>query len=109
MQTMAPPEDALTERFARLDERIIGVDRRLAETAKETNRRLQEVDRRITESKQDNGRRFKEVNRRIDENTDAVKELRGEMSSLRIAFQRSNYMQFAAMLGVIAAILAKGG
>ena len=56
MQTMAPPEDATAERFARLDERfdrtderIVDVDRRVDGTAKETDRRLKEVNRRITE------------------------------------------------------------
>ncbi len=29
MQTMAPPEDALKERFARIDERFDGINRRL--------------------------------------------------------------------------------
>ena len=54
MRTMAPPEDALTERLARLDERIVAVDRRVAETARETNRR-------ITEGKEETSHRFDRV------------------------------------------------
>ena len=73
MQTMAPPENALRERFARIDERL------------------------------------DEVNRRITEGRDETRALREEMTSLHATLQRGNYMQFATMLGVIAAILAKGG
>jgi uncharacterized membrane protein YccC len=56
MQTMAPPEDALTERLARLDERIVDVDRRVAGAAEDTNRQFKDVNR-----------QFDEVNRRITE------------------------------------------
>lgn len=61
MQTMAPPEDALTERFARLDERfdrtderILEVDRRITETSESTNRR-------ITEGREESNIRFDRV------------------------------------------------
>jgi hypothetical protein len=46
MQTMAPPEESLKERFVRIDEkfdrvdeRFVEVNRRITETAKETDRR----------------------------------------------------------------------
>lgn len=68
MPTMAPPEDALKERFARLDERfdrtderIADVDRRVAEAAKDTSRRFEEVNRRITEGKEESNHRFDRV------------------------------------------------
>jgi tRNA uridine 5-carbamoylmethylation protein Kti12 len=54
MQTMAPPENALTERLARLDERIVAVDKRITETAKGTNRR-------ITEGREETNHRFDRV------------------------------------------------
>lgn len=54
MQTMAPPENAMQERFARIDEHIVAVDKRVAETAKETNRR-------ITEGKEETKHRFDRV------------------------------------------------
>src|SRR5204863_8325088 len=51
MQTMAPPEDAATERSARLDERTAVIHRRVTETAKET-------DRRIIEGREETNHRF---------------------------------------------------
>jgi len=85
MQMMAPPEDALQERFARIDERfdrtderIVDVDKRVIEAAKETDRRLGEVDRRITETKEE------------------VKELKQEMKALQNTFQRGNFALVAS-------------
>jgi len=91
MQTMAPPEDAMKERFARIDERS---DR--------TDERILEVDRRVAEA-------AKETGRRIDENTVEIKGLRQEMIALNTTVQRGNYAVFAAIIGAILAILAKGG
>jgi hypothetical protein len=51
MQTMAPPEDALTERLARLDERFDRVD----------EQRFDEVNRRITDGKEETKHRFDRV------------------------------------------------
>lgn len=73
MQTMAPPDDLLKERFARVDERFDGVNRRLDDLSTET------------------------------------RAMRKEMSSLHASIHRGNYTLLAAMLGLIAAILAKGG
>ena len=53
--------------------------------------------------------RFDEVNRRITEGRDETRALREEMTSLHATVQRGNYTLLAAMLGVIAAIVAKGG
>lgn len=84
MPTMAPPDEVLKERFARVDERF------------------DEVNRRITEGKE-------ETNRRFDDFSSEMKALRQEMTSLHATVQRGNYTSLAAMLGVVAAILAKGG
>ena len=116
MQTMAPPEDAATERFARLDERfdgvdakfarvnerLVDVDRRIAEAAQETNRRLKEVDRRITEGKE-------ETNRQIEANTAELKSFRQEIRAFHSTFQRGNYILVATMVGAILTLLIKGG
>lgn len=91
MQTMAPPDREEKERFARVDERF------------------DEVNRRITEGREETNRRFQEMNKRMDENTEEVKGLRAEMHSLQLTFYRGNFALIAAVLGVIAAILAKGG
>lgn len=102
MHLMAQPREEQEKHSARIGERIVVVDKRVTELAKEMNRRFEEVNRRISEGRE-------ETNRRFDELSAEMKASKEEMISLRIAFQRSNYMQLAAMLGVIAAILAKGG
>jgi hypothetical protein len=83
MQTMAPPEEAQKERFVRIDERFDEVNRRISEGREETNRRF-------------------------DDLTTETRAMRREMTSLRATVQRGNYTLLAAMLGLIAAILAKG-
>jgi hypothetical protein len=91
MQTMAPPEDALEQRFARIDKRFVDV-----------NRRFDEVDR-----------KFAQVNRRIAETaaeTKAeVKELKQEVKVLQITFQRGNFALVASVIGVLLATILKGG
>jgi chromosome segregation ATPase len=134
MQTMAPPDEVLKERFNRTDERILNVDRRVAEAAKatdrrfeeinqrsaeaarETNRRLKEVDRRLTEvdrrlteSREDTDERFKEVNRRIDANTAELRSFKQEIRAFHSTFQRGNYILVATMVGAILTLLIKGG
>lgn len=91
MQTMAPPDGEQQQRFARIDERF------------------DEVNRRITEGREETGRRFQEMNKRVDKNTEEVKGLRAEMHSLQLTVHRGNFALVAAVLGVIAAILTKGG
>jgi hypothetical protein len=102
MPTMAPPEDALSERLSRLDgrfdrvdEQIVAVDKRVSETAKKT-------DRRITEGRED-------MHRGFDVLGTEMRALRKDMSTLQLAFNRGNFTLLASMLGLIAAILAKGG
>jgi hypothetical protein len=77
MQTMAPPEDALTERLARLDERIVAVDRRVAETAKET-------DRRITEGREETSRRFDRVEGDFGELKKSVIEIHATLTRISV-------------------------
>jgi len=91
MQTMAPPDEVLKERFARMDEQFTRVDER-----------FDEVNRLITEGRE-------ETNRRFDDLTTETRAARREMASLHAPVQRGNYTLLAAMLGLIAAILAKGG
>ena len=84
MPTMAPPEEIPKERAARIDERF------------------DEVNRRVTEGREDMHRGFEAL-------ATEMRALRKDMSSLQFAFNRGNYTLLAAMLGLIAAILAKGG
>jgi chromosome segregation ATPase len=116
MQTMAPPDEILKERFARLDERIGAVDRRVAEAAKETDRRLQEVNRRITEVGKETNRRITEVDRRITETSaetnrrlEEIGELKQEMKALQLTFQRGNFALVISVIGVLLATIFKGG
>jgi len=91
MQTMAPPDEVPQERFVRMDEQFARVDER-----------FDEVNRRITEGRE-------ETNRRFDDLATETRAARQEMASLHATVQRGNYTLLAAMLGLIAAILAKGG
>jgi hypothetical protein len=109
MQTMAPPEDATAERFARIDERfdrtderIADVDRRIAEASEETNRRFEEVNRRITETSA-------ATNKRLNNVESEMGGLRQEVRSLHGGIHRATVSLWIAGAGVIAAILAKGG
>jgi methyl-accepting chemotaxis protein len=109
MQMMAPPEDALTERFARLDERfdrtderIADVDRRVAEAAKDTSRQFEEVNRRITE-------KSNETNLRLTRVEETNIELKRQVATFNTTFQRGNYALIATVIGAILAFLAKGG
>jgi prefoldin subunit 5 len=53
--------------------------------------------------------RFEEVNRRLIALEEAMVELRQRMDALQASMNRGNLMVFLALLGVIGAILAKGG
>jgi hypothetical protein len=109
MQTMAPPEDAMKERFARIDERfdrtderILDVDRRVAESAKETGRRFDEANRRITEVSTATDGRLGNIEAEVSE-------LEKSMKSLHVDIHRATIALWVGSAGVIAAILAKGG
>jgi uncharacterized coiled-coil DUF342 family protein len=126
MQTMAPPEDAQKERFARIDERFVEVNRRFDEVDGkfvEVNRRFDEVDGKFVEVNRrfdEVDGKFVEVNRRITEISAATNRrlenveseiglLRHQMAALNVTFNRGSFGIVASVLGVIAAILAKGG
>lgn len=84
MQTMAPPEDALAERFARIDDRF------------------DEVNRRITEGKQ-------EATHRFDRVEGDVKELKKSMDSVQATLNRICIGLALGFASALLAILAKGG
>jgi DNA repair exonuclease SbcCD ATPase subunit len=120
MQTMALPEDAQKERFARIDERfdrtderILGVGKRVAESAKDTDRRFEEVNQRITETSATLDRRITEIsaatNKRLENIESEMGLLRHQMAALNVTFNRGSFAIVASVLGVIAAILAKVG
>jgi len=94
MQTMAPPEDSLTERLARLDERIVAVDRRVAETAKET-------DRRITEGREETNRRFDHVEEDVKDLKKGVASIQQSVASMQTTLTRIGFglaLTFASVL-----------
>jgi hypothetical protein len=78
----------------RLEERFNGVDRRFDEV----DRRFDEVDR-----------KFGEVNRRLDGMDGQIAELRQGMGALQATLNRGSFGVIASLMGVIAAILIKGG
>jgi len=98
MQTMAPPEDAQKERFARIDDRFVEVNRRFDEV----DGKFVEVNRRITETSATTNKRLENVESEIGL-------LRHQMGALNVTFNRGSFAIVASVLGVIAAILAKGG
>jgi hypothetical protein len=94
MQTMAPPEDAIAERFSRLEERILTVDRRLTETSQETNRR-------IIEGRGETDRRFDEVGKRFDRVESDIAALKEGLTSVQNSLNRMNFglaLTFASVL-----------
>ncbi len=94
MQTMAPPEDAPAERLARLDERIVAVDRRVAETAKET-------DRRITEGREETNRRFDHVEEDVKDLKKSVASIQQSVASMQATLTRIGFglaLTFASVL-----------
>jgi hypothetical protein len=99
----------IAETTKETDRRLEEVNRRITETAKETDRRLGQVDRRITETADDSKSRFDEVGRRLSGVEATNLELRHQMAALNVTFQRGSFAIVASVLGVIAAILAKGG
>lgn len=85
----------------RLEERFDGIDRRFDEV----DRRFEQVDRRFDEV----DRKFGEVNRRLDGMDGQIAELRQGMGALQATLNRGSFGVIASLVGVIAAILVKGG
>jgi len=91
MEIVAGTDDKREQQFDQIDGRFRRVDER-----------FDEVNRRITEGRE-------ETNRRFDDLATETRAARQEMASLHATVQRGNYTLLAAMLGLIATILAKGG
>jgi hypothetical protein len=98
MRTMAPPEDAMKERFARIDERfdraderILDVDRRITETSTATNRRIDDVKTEVSEVKTE-----------MSEVKTEVSKLQQGMGSLHTGIHRATIAIWVASAGVIA-------
>ena len=105
MQMMAPPEEISKERAARIDERFDRVDEKFEqvdEKFEQVDKGFEQVNQRITEGKE-------EMRRSFDAQATEMRALRQDLSSLHVAVHRGNYTLLAAMLGLIATILAKGG
>lgn len=80
MQTMAWTDERLAERFERIDERFEQVDKR-----------------------------FDAVDRRIDDLTTETRALRRGMESLHTTLHRGSIGVVISLIGVVGAILVKGG
>ena len=87
--------DHIDKDFARVDERLIGVNARISEITKATNRRFDEVNRRITEGRE-------EVKQRFNRIEGDIVELRAKLDRITIGL----VLGFPAVIGTI---LAKGG
>ncbi|HKO37860.1 MAG TPA: hypothetical protein VJU14_05785 [Solirubrobacterales bacterium] len=115
MPTMAPPEDALTERFARIDERFDDVNRRFNEVDlkfDDVNRRFNEVDlkfeqvnQRITEHKEETNRRFDRVEGDIGDLKKSVASIQESVASIQATLTR---MSFGLALTFASVLITKG-
>ncbi len=83
MQTMAPPEGELEQRFARIDERFARVDER-----------FDEVNRRITEGREETKERFNRVEGDIGNLKKSVESIQATLT--RISFGLA--LTFASVL-----------
>jgi tetrahydromethanopterin S-methyltransferase subunit G len=95
MQMMAPPEDAATERFARIDERFDHVDEKLDE-------RFKHVNQRITDVKQETAQRFDRVEHDLTE-------VKAGLSSVQATLNRGWTGLALGFLTLIGTLLARGG
>ena len=94
MERMAWTDERLEERFNGIDRRFDEVDRRFDQV----DRRFEEVDR-----------RFEQVDQRFDRVEGQIVELRQGMGALQTTLNRVGGSMFVGLIGVIAAILIKGG
>jgi predicted nucleic acid-binding Zn-ribbon protein len=83
MQTMAPPDGELKQRFSRIDERFDEVNRRITDGREEAKQRFDEVNRRISEGKEETGRRFDEAGKRFDRVEGDIRELKKSVVSIQ--------------------------
>lgn len=116
MQTMAPTDERLEERFDAIERRFDDhreenrrqfdeMNRRIGEAQEESNRKFGEVDRRFGEVNE----RFGEMNRRLESVDDRIAELQTGMIGLHAALNRGTLGVIATLIGVMVAILLKGG
>lgn len=94
MERMAWTDERLEERFNGIDRRFDEVDRRFDEVDK----RFEQVDR-----------RFEQVDRRFDRVEGEIVELRHSIGGLQTTLNRIGGSTFVGLLGVIAAVLLRGG
>ena len=98
---MAPPDEVLKERFARIDERFDEVNFRITEGKEETNRRFDEVNRRITEGKEETGKRFDRVESDIKELKTSVASIQQSVAAIEATLTRIGFglaVTFASIL-----------
>jgi tetrahydromethanopterin S-methyltransferase subunit G len=98
MERMAWTDERLEERFDGIDRRFDEVNRRFDEVEKHVSHRFNEIDRRLGE-----------VDRRFDGVEGQIVELRQGMGALQATLNRAGFGIVASLMGVIAAILVKGG
>jgi chromosome segregation ATPase len=116
METMAPTDERLEERFDGIDRRFDEADRRMEDHQAENRRQFEEVNRRIGNAQEESNRQFGEVNRRIGEMNrrldsvdDKIAELQTGMISLHATLNRGALGVIATLIGVMGAILLRGG
>lgn len=102
MQTMAPPEDALAERFVRIDERFDRTDEKLDERFKQVDGKFEHVDQRITDAKAETKHRFDRVERDLAE-------VKVGLASVQTTLNRGWIGLALGFLALVGTILAKGG
>jgi hypothetical protein len=90
-------------------ERVTWTDERLEERFNGIDRRFDEVDRRFDVVEKYVERRFDEVDHRFDRVEGEIGELRQGVGALQSTLNRIGWSTVVGLLGVIAAIVAKGG
>jgi DNA anti-recombination protein RmuC len=112
MQRMAWTDERLEERFDGIDRRFDEVDNRFEQVDKrfeQVDKRFEQVDKRFEQV----DRRFEQVDRRFDRVEGEIVELRREMhagfASLHSILNRTGAGVILGLIGVIGAIIAKGG
>ena len=101
MQTMAPPEDALKERFARVDDRFVEVNRRFDAV----DGKFTEVNRRITEGREEANLRFNRVEGDIAELKQGLTSVQKSVAAVQATLTRVGF----GLALIFAAVLIKGG
>ncbi len=105
MERMAWTDERLEERFNGIDRRFDEIDRRFDQI----DRRFEQVEKQTAHRFDEVDRRFTEVDRRFDGVEGQIVELRQGMGALQTTLNRIGGSTFVGLIGVIAAILIKGG